>query len=70
MPLYDYACKGCDKTKEVLQKHTDPAPDCKKCNMKMSKQISNTSFSLKGYGWASEGYHSRPPWDAPRATKD
>jgi putative FmdB family regulatory protein len=63
MPLFDYKCPACSHKIERLQRHGDPAPACDKCAKPMERQISRTSFALKGYGWASEGYHSRPPWD-------
>ncbi len=30
MPIYEYVCDTCSETVEVLQKRTDPAPDCPK----------------------------------------
>ena len=69
MPLYDYRCPACEARRECLQKHTDPAPACA-CGATMRRQVSRTSFALKGHGWAKDGYTTRPPGDVPRATKD
>lgn len=64
MPIYNFKCPECLKEIEILQKHTDDPPVCDHSNTKvykdkcsMIKQISNTSFSLKGGGWYREGYH-------------
>jgi len=56
MPIYEYTCDQCSTRAEVLQKMDDPAPLCGKCKKPMSKMISSTTFSLKGSGWASDGY--------------
>ncbi len=31
MPIYEYVCPACGKTREVIQKHGAPAPDCPHC---------------------------------------
>lgn len=60
MPIYEYQCKDCKKTFEVFQKITDePLTKCKDCGGKISRLISETSFSLKGGGWYKDGYTSR-----------
>jgi putative FmdB family regulatory protein len=56
MPIYEYVCKPCEKNKEVLQGYGDPAPKCEKCQKEMKRQISQTSFQLKGGGWYKDGY--------------
>ena len=28
MPIYEYKCLTCETSKEVIQKNTDPAPEC------------------------------------------
>jgi putative FmdB family regulatory protein len=59
MPLYEYACLKCGQEFEVLKKvsQIEEEQDCPKCSSKdTKKKISRTSFSLKGGGWASEGY--------------
>ena len=61
MPMYEYRCQKCEKDFEVLVKFSEsekeqPCPDCKSEETK--KKISQTSFSLKGGGWASDGYSS------------
>ena len=58
MPLYVFKCEDCGKKTEVLQAFGDPKPNCEKCLTEMKKQMSLTSFTLKGGGWAKDGYGS------------
>jgi putative FmdB family regulatory protein len=61
MPIYEYRCPKCGTEFERLLKHSErdnPQP-CPKCDEKQTeKQISRTSFMLKGGGWADDGYSS------------
>jgi putative FmdB family regulatory protein len=56
MPLYEYECETCGKQEELLQKYDEPPPTCDACKHEMKKQISVTSFSLEGPGWAKDNY--------------
>ena len=59
MPIYSYHCKACDGTFKTLAKMSDPAPTrCDLCQAEglLTKQLSRTSFQLKGGGWYNEGY--------------
>jgi len=59
MPIYEYRCKKCDHLEEILQNRNDPAPaKCPECNARksMSREMSLTSFQLKGGGWYADGY--------------
>ena len=60
MPIYEYECGGCGHLWEEEQKMNDlPISKCPKCKKNKSKRlISDTSFVLKGGGWAKEGYKS------------
>src|SRR5438309_1148941 len=61
MPIYEYACENCGNKVDVFQKMDDPAPaKCEKCGAegKMTRQVSRTSFVLKGGGWYSDLYGS------------
>jgi putative FmdB family regulatory protein len=60
MPLYEYKCVRCSRCMEVLQRLCDMAPRCVGCNVPMKKQISRTSFSLKGNGWYKDHYGLKP----------
>lgn len=73
MPLYEYHCKNCDKTSEVVQKFADlPLTDCELCGGSgtLSKLISKSSFALKGTGWYTTDYKksSAPKSDSPAAS--
>lgn len=61
MPLYEFKCKKCNRTIEVLQKYNDPPPMCKdhKEAHETERIISKTGFSLKGTGWYKDGYVSK-----------
>jgi putative FmdB family regulatory protein len=59
MPIYEYRCKSCGTLIEVIQKFNDkPLRKCRECAGKLEKQISRTSFHLKGGGWFAQGYGS------------
>ena len=61
MPIYEYICTKCEKTTDVLQKISDPAPaKCEGCGAENSleRKVSRTSFVLKGGGWYSDLYSS------------
>jgi len=56
MPIYVFECKNCGKVKEEYFSSNDltNAPEC--CKVSMRKIPANTSFQLKGKGWAKDGY--------------
>jgi putative FmdB family regulatory protein len=59
MPIYTYACSKCKAEVEELQKFEDPPPPaCSSCKEEgsMKRQLSKSNFSLKGGGWADDGY--------------
>ncbi len=61
MPIYEYSCEKCGTRIDVLQKMDEPAPaTCAHCNAEgtMARQVSRTSFVLKGGGWYSDLYGS------------
>jgi len=60
VPLYEYQCQDdkCGATTEKLRRMSEmdkPCP-CEKCGKETKKKVSPTSFSLKGGGWADDGY--------------
>jgi len=60
MPLYEYECKKCHKTFDVLQKiDADPLEKCIHCNGKVEKLISVSSFQFKGSGWYITDYKNK-----------
>lgn len=62
MPIYEWKCPRCKGERETLQAYEAEAPMCQSCKLdaggpvRMVRRISLTSFSLKGKGWASDGY--------------
>jgi putative FmdB family regulatory protein len=57
MPIYEYSCKKCGKTIEVIQKMSDP--ELKKhqgCGGTLTKLISAAGFQFKGSGWYVTDY--------------
>src|SRR4249919_3838946 len=78
MPIYEYACKKCGKTIEVIQKFSDPVlRKHELCGGSLTKLISASGFQFKGTGWyvtdyakksggpASESKESAPKSDSP-----
>ena len=58
MPIYEYRCTSCGAVTEVFQRSmTDkPLKKCPKCSGEVEKQISRSSFHLKGSGWYVTDY--------------
>ena len=60
MPIYEYRCRKCGKTTEIMQKFSDqPLTRCPSCSGKVFKIISNCSFQLKGSGWYVTDYKKK-----------
>ena len=61
MPIYEYACSSCNHEFEVWQKPSRPrARKCEACGKRTARrQMSVTSFSLKGGGWYADGYGAK-----------
>jgi putative FmdB family regulatory protein len=72
MPFYEYECTKCNHHTEILQKISDkPITKCEKCNGKMKRLISQTTFQLKGSGWYVTDYASKSGgYDGKTASKD
>lgn len=57
MPIYEYACPKCEAITEVLQRASDPPPNCTQCGADgLQRVMSRTSFILKGEGWYITDY--------------
>jgi len=61
MPIYEYLCSSCGYEFEEVQKFSDPSldecPDCGKNSAE--RQVSMSSFHLKGGGWYKDGYSNK-----------
>ena len=57
MPIYEYQCKKCRETTEVLQRAKDkPLEKCPKCGGSVVKRISSPAIQFKGSGWYITDY--------------
>lgn len=57
MPVYEYQCSGCGHLEEVFQKISEsPLEVCPRCNGKLKKIISQSTFHLRGSGWYVTDY--------------
>jgi putative FmdB family regulatory protein len=57
MPIYEYECKKCGKTIEVIQKMSDaPLKKHAGCGGTLTKLISAAGFQFKGTGWYVTDY--------------
>lgn len=61
MPVYEYFCKVCDNVWEREEKITaEPNLECPQCRCwSGTRQITSTSFLLKGEGWAADNYSKK-----------
>jgi putative FmdB family regulatory protein len=60
MPVYEYQCSRCGHLKEVFQKISEsPLEVCPRCNGKLKKIISQSTFHLKGSGWYVTDYANK-----------
>ena len=75
MPIYEDLCESCQNQVEIMQKSSDPAPaKCEACGAgPMVKQLSMTSFALKGTGWYVtdfKGGNTKPSTSKPTKETD
>lgn len=57
MPLYEYRCKSCGSSFEVIQKVSEiPLKKCIKCGGELEKVISPPALQFKGNGWYVTDY--------------
>src|SRR6185503_19995998 len=70
MPIYEYSCRKCGKTIEVIQKFNDPV--LKKhqgCGGALTKLISASGFQCKGTGWYVT-YYAKKSGDSASESSD
>ena len=57
MPLYEYKCRKCGFTFEVLQKSGEgPLETCQSCGGRLQKLLSSPAIQFKGSGWYITDY--------------
>jgi putative FmdB family regulatory protein len=60
MPIYEFVCESCDVSFELLAKLGQKTFCCESCNSgQVRKVVSQTSFQLKGSGWAKDAYDNK-----------
>ena len=71
MPIYEYSCKKCGKTIEVIQKFSDkPLKKHQGCGGTLTKLISQSAFQLKGTGWYVTDYARKGKGGESESSKD
>jgi putative FmdB family regulatory protein len=62
MPIYEYRCKRCGETVEVIQRAKDkPLEKCQKCGGALVKLICSPAIQFKGNGWYVTDYAKKSP---------
>ena len=56
MPLYEFQCRDCEHTVELILKVGARAPKCEECGGRLAKKISAPAFQFKGSGWYITDY--------------
>lgn len=62
MPIYEYECKVCGHTFDIIQGFSEePLTDCPVCKEPaLKKLISTSAFHLKGSGWYVTDFKNPP----------
>lgn len=61
MPTYEYRCKDCDRTLEVVQAFTDDALTvCPHCSGPLRKIFGNVGITFKGSGFYKTDSRTKP----------
>jgi putative FmdB family regulatory protein len=69
MPIYEYECENCGQIEEAWQKISDaPLDTCNKCQGKLNKIVSQSSFHLKGTGWYVTDYSGKKKTESKKAS--
>jgi putative FmdB family regulatory protein len=58
MPVYEYKCNECEKTKELIlsMSETDKDIDCDNCDRLMSRVFNSVPIHFKGEGFYCTDY--------------
>lgn len=60
MPLYEFECRSCRETHELLMKVSEQVPECPSCGKEsLNKLLSRTHFVLKGQGWYETDFKTK-----------
>lgn len=71
MPIYEYRCSACGKSKDILQRLSDPpATECPSCGQQtLVKQVTAAGFQLKGTGWYATDFKNNGSKPAEKDSK-
>ena len=71
MPIYEYICQSCEHKFEEVQKFSETSLEkCPDCGQNTAeRQVSMSSFHLKGGGWYKDGYGTKKPESKPSPPK-
>lgn len=67
MAIYEYECVVCRHADEIecAIKDSKPVLECPICHViAFKRQISRSTFALKGSGWYADGYSSKSTKDS------
>lgn len=74
MPNYDFACPKCENEEpDILMSISDYTKKgfyCPECNTKMEQILGPLRFSLRGSGWARDGYEKFNQFEHETAKKE
>lgn len=60
MAIFEFKCENCGVVVEVWSSPgVKPPKYCARCDSRLHKLISKTSFHLKGQTWAKDGYANK-----------
>ncbi|REJ75769.1 MAG: zinc ribbon domain-containing protein [Acidobacteria bacterium] len=59
MPLYEFHCRDCGHSVELILKLGARPPKCEECGGRMAKKVSAPAFQFKGSGWYVTDYAGR-----------
>src|ERR1700679_2837792 len=64
MPIYEDKCPKCGEFEETQRITENALKKCPTCTSKVERQLSRTSFILKGTGWYVTDYAKKSGGDA------
>jgi putative FmdB family regulatory protein len=63
MPIYEYKCKECNYTKELIKRMKDDLTVlCDKCGKVMNIILQPTNFKINGWYTSKNGYSVNPDY--------
>ena len=69
MPIYEYHCEKCGRSFEKMEPVASEKETTCECGAKAKRLISQSAFHLKGSGWYTSDYKSKPKQESCPAAK-